>query len=131
MLLTAAVPVVIAACYGVPADYKVKLGKVVSGADQTPIQGIQVSCVHDGETVDAGVAEDAGQVEDAGEAQAYDVLTDENGQFSLDYSEGNPCDSLQLNDVDGAENGGDFAPKTVPFVDDGSEEVIEMNLATN
>lgn len=130
-MLTAAVPVVIAACYGVPANYKTKLGKVVSSGDKQGIKGILVSCEHDdssdaGVVEDAGVAEDAGVIEDAGFVAPQGELTDENGEFYLDYDETNPCDRIAVKDIDGAENG-EFVDTEVAFVNDETEQTIEMD----
>lgn len=126
-MLTAAVPVVIAACYGVPANFKTKLGKVVSSADKQGIKGIQVSCENDGAASDdAGIVEDAGVLEDAGAAPNQGVLTDETGAIYLNYDENFPCDNIVVKDIDGAENG-EFVDTQVAFVNDDSEQTIEMD----
>jgi hypothetical protein len=120
-LLTAAVPVVIAACYGVMTNYK-KV-QVINSADKAPISGIQVRCDHIVLEDGGAGSEDGGSAsEDAG-IEGNVFTTDSEGRATIEYSIF--CDSLSFTDVDGAENG-QFDSKTIDFVEGDDEEVVEL-----
>jgi putative lipoprotein (rSAM/lipoprotein system) len=104
-IITVAIPVTIAACYGVAYRFSA-LGKVVDADTGDPIEGIQVSCL------------------DADGLDMSTVWSDEQGQVTIDYDE--PCDKLRAVDVDEAENGS-YASKDVPFDGNASETLIEMD----
>lgn len=103
--VTMAVPVVIAACYGMMYRYS-RAGKVVDASTGTGIPGIQVTCLRGG--LQDGLA-----------------MTDASGGFLLDYD---ACDELEAKDVDGTENGS-YQTKKIPFPP-GSDD-ITVSLETN
>jgi hypothetical protein len=103
-LIGVAIPVFIAACYGMPYAYT-KHGRVVDRETQVGIEGIQVSCVRGGQ--------------DYSTVQSWG-----GGSFDVDYDV--PCDELRLTDVDGEANGGEYLEKTVPFCDSCPEMVVEL-----
>lgn len=80
--VTLAVPVVIAACYGMPMQ--TRRGRVIDAATSQPIRGIQVSCV-------------------IGDVVNSQTTTWDDGTFDLEYDE--PCAVVRAEDTDGAENG--------------------------
>ncbi|HIZ85235.1 MAG TPA: radical SAM-associated putative lipoprotein [Candidatus Coprenecus stercoravium] len=93
--------------YGVPyASYEIK-GRVTD-ADGNPIKGIKVDMLSEYD------------VDSAGNITLYpfyseeDVLTDESGRFHVRNGDF-PSDSLSVgfSDIDGAENGGEFATKVI------------------
>ncbi len=104
-LISVAIPVVIAACYGAPFAYS-KTGKVVDSETKEGVNGIQVACLLDGYEQDV----------------AYSW---EDGTFWIHYDA--PCDSLHLEDVDGEDNGGYYEPRTVPIDEDCEELVVELH----
>jgi hypothetical protein len=116
-LITGAIPVVIAACYGVVMDFY-KPGKVLDKATQKGIPDIEVRC--------AGLTEDAGAVEDAGEDTGLLAVSDAEGSFVISGQPG--CDTLRFIDVDGADNGGQYSAVEAPLGADGAELVVEMEL---
>jgi len=105
-LIGVAIPVFIAACYGMPYQYT-KQGRVIDRQTQGGIGHIKVSCVQSGQT-------------------STTTYTDAQGQFILDYDI--PCDELQVTDVDGADNGA-YQQRAVPFCDDCPEIVVELDPA--
>ena len=104
-LVTAAIPVVIAACYGMPYKYS-KSGHVIDSETKEGIQGIQVTCV----------------VNDSDYSMAY---TYEEGAFVIEYDA--DCDALRVEDVDGEDNGGTYLPRTVAFCKDCQDITIELH----
>lgn len=89
--LTAAVPVVIAACYGMAYRYS-RAGKVVDATTSSGIAGLRVTCVKGGaETT---------------------VRTGDDGSFTVRAP--GPCDELRIEDGDGDQNGA-YAAKTLPY----------------
>jgi hypothetical protein len=88
-LVTAAIPVAIAACYGPAAvdglDGSTS-GWVRNRATGRGIAGIEVRCMRDGDVVDAN-------------------HTGTDGAFTVTYPIATPCDSLVATDVDGPSNG--------------------------
>jgi hypothetical protein len=103
-LLTGAIPVFIAACYGPPAECTDAEG-TVKDPGGNPIANILVRCM-------LGGAEQNSTTTAAGD-----------GAFALTYCSDGECDALRFEDVDGAENGGAFASKEIPFVPDGGLDV--------
>ncbi|OIP38846.1 MAG: hypothetical protein AUK47_10965 [Deltaproteobacteria bacterium CG2_30_63_29] len=97
------VPVIVAACYGVPYRFT-KAGKVVDSVTKVGIGGIRVSCVNDGTVNDA-------------------TVTAEDGTFAIWYD--TPCEELRAEDPDGTENG-EYTEQVVPFCEECPEMVIEM-----
>jgi hypothetical protein len=110
-MMTLAVPVVIAACYGVPQDYTLRNGRVVDKDTQRGIPGIKVTCL----TGDAGIFSTLtnGSMVDAGLTTLDAGASTEDGTFQLNG--GVDCTSLLAEDVDGPANGGSYAPVTQPF----------------
>jgi hypothetical protein len=125
-LMTAVIPVFIAACYGAPGygepwddtdgydPEKSVFGRVLSALTGSGIPYIRVSCLVDGASTDSVYDE------------AYSVPND--GAFELWASEWRPCDTLLFEDLDGAENGA-FQSLEIPFVDDGAEIVVDLEPA--
>jgi len=94
-LLTLGIPVVIAACYGMPYKYNAS-GKVIDKGSHQPIPGISVACLKtDGSTLTA-------------------TTTGQDGSFYIGSDTG--CAGLSATDVDGATNGS-FKPASAPFSD--------------
>ncbi|MFH1808164.1 MAG: hypothetical protein ABIJ09_05445 [Pseudomonadota bacterium] len=114
--ITCAIPVVIAACYGMVMSFY-KPGRVLDKTTQKGIADIEVRCV--------GLAEDAGSVEDAGGDTGLLAVTDAEGSFVLNT---NPCDTLRFIDVDGEANGGQYTSVEMPIGAEGEELVVEMEL---
>lgn len=100
-----AIPITIAACYGVAYRFS-KSGRVVDAATSVGITGVEVTCL----------------VNNAEESLAYSGA---DGGFELSYDK--VCDEVRAADVDGAENGGTYAAKTVAFDEDAAELVIELD----
>jgi hypothetical protein len=131
-LLTTAIPVFIAACYGAPvcmsdpggegdsdtdadgdADYADKRsfrGTVRSASDGAVVPYIRVSCGFFGM--------DGAEIYDA----TYTTIA---GTFELWYSVTTPCDFLLFEDIDGAFNG-TFAAKEVSFDGAVQDDVYEL-----
>ena len=82
-LLSIAIPVFIAACYGPSVKYS-KSGKIIDGQSRLGVQGIQVTCMVNGRVEDTAISE-------------------VNGDFIIWYN--TPCDELHFKDVDGVSNG--------------------------
>jgi hypothetical protein len=119
-LLTTAIPVFIAACYGAPGDFggdaglvpeKSVAGRVLSALTGSGIPYIRVSCLISGyeglETYD----------------ETYSRPDD--GAFELWSSEYTPCEILRFEDVDGGENGA-FQTLELSYADDGQEVIAEL-----
>ena len=117
-LITGAIPVVIAACYGVVMEYY-KPGKVTDKTSQKGIPDVEVRC--------AGLAEDAGPVEDAAADPGVLAISDAEGSFVISVLPS--CDTLRFVDVDGEENGGQYASVEAPLGANGAELMVEMELA--
>jgi hypothetical protein len=107
-LLTSAIPVFIAACYGPYYDESRAGGKVVSKATGEGIPDILVSCLSPG----GGVLD-----------QTYTLAGD--GAFELWYQNEEPCETLGFEDVDGAENGA-FQALEIPFDPATGEQTVEL-----
>ncbi|MEK7705105.1 MAG: hypothetical protein AAB426_09115 [Myxococcota bacterium] len=106
-VVSTAIPVTIAACYGVAYRFShSQSGRVLDAATSNGIAGIEVTCL----------------VADGEQSTTY---SREDGAFELPYEE--PCDSVRAADVDGAENGGTYATETVPFDENADELVIELD----
>lgn len=114
-LLTSAIPVFIAACYGAPMEggeaEKSVAGRVLSALNGSGISGIRVSCMVPGA--------EGPEVYD----QAYSEGAD--GEFLLWTSEYSPCETLLFEDVDGAENGA-FQTLEMDYVDTGEDVTAEL-----
>ncbi len=106
-LFTGAIPVFIAACYGVYNEFedldggvhtpqRVR-GFVKSSASGFGIGGIQVTCFKNPVEVDV----------------TYTLSED--GAFELWYPPGQQCGQLRFEDIDGEENGGSFQAKIAGF----------------
>lgn len=120
-LLTTAIPVFIAACYGSPGDYsdggtgydpeKSITGRVLSALTGSGIPYIKVSCF---------IAEYAGQ-------DVYDETYSKpgDGAFELWSSEYTPCEILRFEDVDGAQNGA-YQTLELNYVDNGLDVIAEL-----
>lgn len=94
-ILAVAVPVVIAACYGMP--YRYVRGRVVDARTQKGIKGIEVTCMRGGEAADS-------------------MYTWEDGGFEVGGIDS--CDEVLARDIDGVDNGGIYAEKTAPVQGD-------------
>jgi hypothetical protein len=101
-IIGVAIPVVIAACYGMPYKFS-KTGKVVDAETKAGIDGIQVTCVQGG--------------------QDEDVAFTYSGDFTLWYDI--PCDTLQIKDVDGAQNG-EYQDREIEFCESCDTLSIEL-----
>jgi len=114
-LLTTAIPVFIAACYGAPMEGedsdKSVAGRVLSALTGSGISGIRVSCMVPG----------------AEGPEVYDQAFSEgaDGEFLLWTSAYSPCDTLLFEDVDGADNGA-YQPLELQYADDGADVVAEL-----
>lgn len=120
-LLTTAIPVFIAACYGAPGNYgdwdagqdpeRSIAGRVLSALTGSGIPYIKVSCL---------ISEDNGQY-------VYDETYSkpDDGAFELWSSEYTPCEILRFEDVDGAENGA-FQTLETSYVDNDQAVIVEM-----
>ena len=97
-LVTSAIPVVIAACYGVYDGLISRSARVVDRDTGMGIGGIKVTCIDS----EAGTGD-----------STYSFEHD--GFFELYFSEGDGCQFVRFEDVDGPENGGDFADRTVEW----------------
>ena len=115
-LFTGAIPVFIAACYGPAEGYGpdgswenevAARGKVLNGLTLEPISDIKISCVRSGYVYDA----------------TYSLPGD--GSFQLWYVDGQPCDTLLAEDVDGDENGA-FISTEIPFNPGDETAIIEL-----
>lgn len=104
-ILTVAIPVTIAACYGVAQRFSMG-GRVTDATTGDGIEGIEVTCV------------------DAGSFDSSMTWSDANGDFSVDYD--TPCATVRADDVDGADNGS-YVTATVPFDENADEILIEMD----
>ncbi len=113
-LLTTAIPVVIAACYGVYEESRRVFGKVVDGDTGEGIQDIQVECV---------VGEGENEYVPAGT-----MTLPGDGAFELWVDEYDPCDKLVFKDLDGEENGA-YADKEIPFDEFTDGETVELEAA--
>jgi hypothetical protein len=119
-LLTTAIPVFIAACYGAPMENlydggsdpeKSVAGRVLSALTGSGIPYVKVSCLISG-TGGLEVYDDA-----------YSAPGD--GAFELQSSEYSPCEILRFEDVDGADNGA-YQTLDLEYVDNGQDVVAEM-----
>jgi hypothetical protein len=118
-LFTGAIPVFIAACYGPAEGYgedggwegeSPARGKVVDGLTLTPVRDIRVSCIVSGQVWDS----------------TYSLPGD--GLFELWHRDGQPCETLLFEDVDGAENGS-FLQQEVPYDPNAGELTYELDPA--
>jgi len=106
-LIGVAIPVFIAACYGMPYQYS-KRGRVVDRQTQEGIPNIMVTCVR------------------AGNDQ-FSIPSWDDGRFELSYDL--PCDDVRLTDTDGVDNGGEYKQRVVSFCDTCGDIVVEMDKA--
>ncbi len=104
-LMGVAVPVFLAACYGMPYRFS-KIGKVIDSESKTGINGIEVSCLNNEQVLDV--------------SHSY-----EDGKFEIWYDQ--PCDVLVFEDVDGEENGGLYSQKQIVFDEDTDNIIVEMD----
>ena len=104
-LVTCAIPVVIAACYGMAYRYS-KTGHVIDSETKEGIQGIEVTCL-------------------VGSDEHSMTYTGEDGYFWLEYDV--RCDKLRIDDVDGEDNGGLYVGRTVDFCKDCEDITIELH----
>ncbi len=107
-LLTSAIPVFIAACYGAYYDESRAAGKVVDKETGEGIADILVSCLSPG-----------GSVID----QTYTLAGD--GAFEIWYQDLDPCETLRFEDVDGEVNG-EFQVLELPFDPEAGELTVEL-----
>jgi hypothetical protein len=102
-LIGVAIPVFIAACYGLPARFS-KSGKVIDSESEQGIDNIQVTCLVNGK-------------------EEYVTNSYDNGNFTLWYN--TPCDKLSFEDVDG-ENNGLYQARTMTFCQECESVTVEM-----
>lgn len=95
------IPVVIAACYGVPYDIS---GRVIDADTQEGIDGIEVTCIN---------YDNFSTLEDEGEEL---VTYTSSGYYDYMATSTGSCKMIKLRDVDGTDNGL-YMKKTV-FVSD-------------
>jgi hypothetical protein len=107
-LATLAIPVVIAACYGVQYAFS-KSGKVIDKSTHAGINGIKVSCVLADGTV---------------ESECY---SDSEGSFVLMFD--NACSKVTAEDVDGTENG-KYSRAEIAYSEESSVLLLEMEPET-
>lgn len=127
-MLTAAVPVFIAACYGISYSFT-KSGRVLDKVSRAGIANIQVSCadpLEQAPVYDAGVGEDGGATEDAG-YQPVGFTSSADGSFF--YGSDVVCNKLKFEDVDGQQNGGLYLTKIESIDSSDGELVVEMDKA--
>jgi hypothetical protein len=104
-VITAVIPVVVAACYGVMYAFQ-KTGTVIDKDTRQGIEGIQVSCL----------VSNRGDVEST--AYTYE------GQFYLNYDR--ECNMLLFQDVDGEDNGGYYGEVIIPASEYDENVPVEM-----
>jgi hypothetical protein len=102
-VVTALCPVVLAACYGPPS--MMISGKVVDRDTKAGIPEIQLNCR-------------AGD-----KPQGEIVRSGADGSFALS---GRFCETIEVRDMDGPQNGGLYADETVPAPPHGEPLLIEM-----
>lgn len=110
-VLISTIPVVIAACYGVPYDVQ---GRVVDAKTAEGLNGIEVTCInYDDFSTPENEAEEL-------------VTYTTGGYYEFEVTSTGTCAVIKLRDVDGAENG-TYLRKTV-FVPESSRvpNPIEM-----
>ena len=99
-----AVPVFIAACYGVAYNFT-RRGKVVDKDSKKGLFGVTVTCDHKDGT------------------KELPANTDVDGRFLLDFNK--PCDTVTASQ-EPTDGPAAYQKTTIPFVDDGSDLLIEM-----
>ncbi len=104
-LVTAALPVVIAACYGMAYRFT-KSGHVVDSETKEGIPGIKIACMVDGNET------------------ATDYTYDD-GSFWLEFN--TACDHYRVEDVDGEDNGGLYVARDVDWCKDCEDITIELH----
>ena len=134
-LVTFAIPVVIAACYGPAYRYR-RGGRVLDKVSRAPISQIDVSCERDGGSTYPDRTGDDGvfqlQFDDCETVKAVDSLPGAGDGGAVDAG------SADAGSVDaGATDGGNaadgglrtvrYAPKSVPFDPNGGDITIEMD----
>jgi len=127
-MLTAAVPVFIAACYGINYQFT-KNGRVLDKTTRAGIANIEISCADPADVapiVDAGSGEDGGATEDAG-YHASGFVSGADGSFF--WGSETACNKLKFEDIDGQENGGLYLTKIEPIDTTDKELVVEMEKA--
>jgi len=105
-LFTLAVPVVLAACYGPPSEWRAsKRGKVIDRDTHEGIAGIELSCLRED-----------GSVENS-DYSNFD------GSFTLGYD--TSCATIEAKDVDGTQNGS-YTKTSMPFSETSQIITIQM-----
>lgn len=101
-MLGTLIPIMIAACYG-PMYRYTRYGQVIDDKTQEGVTGIKVTCLRDGGSTS--------------------TTTHGDGTFYFDEYE--RCEALNIEDVDGQQNGGTYHTRTVPASRDG-ETVVRL-----
>lgn len=103
-LIGVAIPVFIAACYGMPYRYT-KQGRVIDRDTKQGINAIKVTCIRAGST----------------QITSY---SGPDGGVDLDYDL--PCDELLAEDTDGPANGGTYLAATIAYCEPCGDFTIEL-----
>ncbi|MBN2358779.1 MAG: hypothetical protein JXR83_04955 [Deltaproteobacteria bacterium] len=119
-VITAAVPVVIAACYG-PAYTFTKSGRVVDRTTGAGVANIAVSCA---DPVSAAASGDPGTADGSGGLLPDVHLTADDGSFYWGGFE--PCRQLKFEDADGLRAGTPYPTRTAPCGDARQELVVDL-----
>jgi hypothetical protein len=127
-LLTTAIPVVIAACYGALESFRL-WGNVVDRETGEGINNIKVSCILSNGPTEWSVEEtqssESSYYGDGGVGAGDETHSmPEDGYFSIGYDE--PCYKLRFEDVDGEANGGRYATRVIKY-DGGNGLLVELD----
>ncbi|MBN2497161.1 MAG: hypothetical protein JXR96_21390 [Deltaproteobacteria bacterium] len=104
-IVSALSSVAIAACYGTFYEYD-RSGRVLDAETLAGIPGIQVTCLAGGQELDV-------------------TFTYDDGRFTVYAYEA--CEQLCFEDVDGEQNGGEYARRCVPDSADCPEITVELH----
>jgi putative lipoprotein (rSAM/lipoprotein system) len=109
-IVSGTVSVILTACYGVGSMAECFSKKItITDSEGNPIKGLEVTMVDDG-------------------GNQNRVFTDESGEVEMHFCTDYSNVTVEIFDVDGAENG-EFKEKTVVFSTDDNPETVEMESA--
>ena len=106
-LTTGTMAVVLAACYGVPVDDMYQSLITAKDSSGEPINGLKVTLVT---TANDSIPE----------------FTNENGEAIIRYFQDEEASKLIVEDVDGADNGGEFLKNEQDY--DGSDSTVDLTM---